>query len=138
MKHHNSFVRLLRLYPVWIVLLAALFIIHSCKKDNKTPPLADPVLNQAKEWYESTYPVAGNSRMLITQNTRPASSGVFNYSQYVKPDWNYAGKYARLGKSVIEMPIDPSVMLGSSLMIQNTGKILNPSANSINSFILLN
>src|SRR5471030_3487983 len=101
MKHHNSFVRLLRLYPVWIVLLAALLIIHSCKKDNKTAPLADPVLNQAKEWYESTYPAAGNSRMLITQSTRPAANGAFNYSQYTKPDWNHAAKYARLGKSVI-------------------------------------
>jgi hypothetical protein len=58
-------------FPLLISLVCTAFIIHSCKKDNKTQPLADPELNQAKTWYESTYPVAGNSRMLITQNTRP-------------------------------------------------------------------
>jgi len=122
-------------FPFIFCLACTAFIIHSCKKDNKTQPLTDPVLNQARAWYESTYPVAGNSRMLITQSTRPAVNGVFNYCQYVKPDWNHASKYARLGKGVIEMPVDPSVKLGSSIMIQNTGKILNPGANSISSFI---
>jgi|GEM_PF-5002040 len=50
MKSH-SLNFLLRLYPLWLVLFAVLLIINSCRKDTKTQPLSDPVLNQAKEWY---------------------------------------------------------------------------------------
>jgi len=76
--------------------------------------------------------------MLVTQNTRPAVNSSFDLSQYIKPDWNHAGKYMRLGKNVIEIPVDPSGKLGSSILIQNTGRILNSKENSISSFILLN
>src|SRR6185437_2427786 len=121
-----------------ICFVFAVIIISSCRKDAKPQPFADPALNQAKSWYESTYPAAGNTRMLITQNTRPAVNGTFDLSQYIKPDWNHAGKYVRLGKDVIELPVDPSAKLGSSILIQNTGRILNSKENSISSFILLN
>ena len=117
---------------------SAALIIHSCKKENKTQSLSDPALNQAKIWYESTYPAAGNARMLVTQNTRPAMSSNFDFSQHIKPDWNHAKKYTRLGKSVIELPVDPSTPLASAIKNQTTGKILNPKENSHNSFVLLN
>jgi len=126
------------LYPLWLVLFAVLLIINSCRKDTKTQPLSDPVLNQAKEWYESTYPLAGSTRMLVTQNTRPVVSSNFDFSQYIKPDWKHAKKYNRLGKNVIELPIDLSAPLASAIKNQTTGKILNPKENSRSSFILLN
>jgi len=76
-------------FAIFTIILAAV-IINSCRKDAKPQPLADPALNQAKTWYESTYPAAGNSRMLIKQNTRPVVNGTFDFTQYIKPDWNHA------------------------------------------------
>src|SRR6185312_3842483 len=84
------------------------------------------------------YPLAGSTRMLVTQNTRPVVSSNFDFSQYIKPDWKHAKKYNRLGKNVIELPIDPSAPLASAIKNQTTGKILNPKENSRSSFILLN
>lgn len=121
-----------------ICFVFAVIIISSCRKDAKPQPLADPALNQAKSWYESTYPAAGNTRMLITQSTRPAVNSIFDFTQYIKPDWNHAKKYNRLGKNVIELPIDPSGKISSAIKNQNTGKILNAKERSKSSFILLN
>jgi len=124
--------------PLVICFICTAFIINSCRKDNKPQSLADPVLNQAKTWYESAYPAAGNTRMRLTQSTRPAVvNSAFDFSQYIKPDWNHAKKYRRQGKDVIELPVDPSGKISSAIKNQTTGKILNPKQNSRNSFILL-
>ncbi|MFI5159142.1 MAG: hypothetical protein ACHQF4_09775 [Sphingobacteriales bacterium] len=131
--------KLKKLSPPLIICFAFIaFVINSCRKDAKTQSLADPALNQAKTWYESTYPVAGNTRMLITRSTMPAVSSNFDFSQHIKPDWNHAKKYTRLGKNVIELPIDPSGKLASAIKNQTTGKVLNSKENSRSSFILLN
>jgi hypothetical protein len=63
--------------PLIICFIFTAIIINSCRKDNKPQPVADTVLNQAKTWYESAYPGAGNTRMLITQNTRPGGKQRF-------------------------------------------------------------
>jgi hypothetical protein len=112
-------------------LLLAIIIIHSCKKDYKNVPLADPAIAQAKVWYESTYPVKSivNGK-LITQST-----GSQDLSQWIKPDWQHSNKYKKLGKDVIEMPIDPSAKFGSAAQI---GAGLTNKAYSRSYFLLLN
>ncbi|MDB5086835.1 MAG: hypothetical protein JWR09_829 [Mucilaginibacter sp.] len=112
-------------------LLLAIIIIHSCKKDNKNVPLADPTIAQAKVWYESTYPVKSIANgKLTTQGT-----GSQDLSQWIKPDWRHSNKYKKLGKDVIEMPIDPSAKFGSAAQI---GAGLTNKAYSRSYFLLLN
>ncbi len=115
----------------FFLILAAL-VIHSCKRDNKNnSPTADAV-SQAKAWYESAYPVSGTTGgTLITQTV----GGTHDLTQWVKPDWQHTVSYARLGKNVIEMPVDPASKFGSTLKIGN--KLLN-KAYSRSYFLLLN
>jgi hypothetical protein len=107
-------------------LLAAIVVVHSCKKDNsssKNQSTTDPSVNLAKQWYESTYPIfARSSNKLSTQST--GLTGVFDFSQHIKPDWAHAASYVRSTDKVVELPIDPSAAFGSSL---STGLTAGPS-----------
>jgi hypothetical protein len=124
---------------ICFVLLCTVLIINSCKKDNtvKTQTaLTNPAVLQAKTWYESTYPVNTGSK-LTTQSVNTTNSGVFDYSQYVKPYWSHAATYSRLNKNVVEIPIDPSVKLGSAFKNQTANQEIYPKENSRSSFLLL-
>ncbi|MGF7077475.1 hypothetical protein [Mucilaginibacter sp. R-33] len=77
-------------------------IIGSCKKDSHvtTPPAANPAaVNEAKSWYEKSYPA--NTKLSV----QAASVGQ-DWSQGVKPDWNNGATYTRFDDEVLEMPID--------------------------------
>ena len=112
-------------------LLLAIIIIHSCKKDNKSTQLTDPAVAQAKVWYENTYPMKSSTNGKLTTQ----STGNQDLSQWIKPDWQRCSKYKKLGKDVIEMPIDPSSKFGSLAHIG--GEVTN-RAYSRSYFLLLN
>lgn len=117
------------------ILLTALFI-HSCKKDNSstTAPKLDPVLAQAKSWYESAYPINNDaSGSLVTH----ATGGSVDLSQHIKPDWQHSTSYKSSDKNVIELPIDPSIKFGSDLKNITANRASNRSYTR-SSFLLLN
>jgi hypothetical protein len=124
-----------------LVFLLAIFIIHSCKKENKFSQLSlTDSVNQAKRWYETTYPVntSINSKLTATQSINTASNSGVDYSQLIKPDWAHAANYKRFNKAVIEMPVDPSAAMTFSLKNKTTGQTVYSKENSKTSFILLN
>jgi hypothetical protein len=41
-------------FKLIIAVVTIALIVDSCRKDNKTT-IANPVVNQAREWYEATY-----------------------------------------------------------------------------------
>ena len=107
--------------------------INSCKKDSNTEQqnkISDPVILQAKGWYENTYPANNNKQ--ATQATTVSK----DLSQIIKPDWQHPASYSRFNKKVIEMPVDPSVKFNSSLKNMTTGQV-SDRANSRSSYILL-
>ena len=123
-----------------VILLGLAFIIHSCKKDNSKAQatITNAAVSAAKAWYESTYPVNANGGKLATQGVNSQNgNGAFDYSQAIKPDWGHASTYTRLGRNVIEMPIDPSGSIYSALAGSATGPGMYPKENSRSSFILL-
>jgi hypothetical protein len=65
-------------------------------------------LQQAKTWYQQVYPQ--NKSSLNTQSIGELYNG--DLSQTFKPDWTKAEQYDRLGKHVIELPLDDAAMLG--------------------------
>jgi hypothetical protein len=81
--------------------------VHTGKESATTP--IDPKLEEAKSWYEKNY-IANSSGQALHTNSTGA-----DLSQKVKPDWQHTATYARLGKDVIEMPIDPNSKFGSIL-----------------------
>jgi hypothetical protein len=122
-----------------MALVGVILIIHSCRKENKlgSLPLTDSV-SKAKTWYESAYPVTtGGSGSLSTLSVN-GSTGNFDYSQHIKPDWEHNASYRRLGKSVIEMPMNPSNKFAAALKNNNTGKVVYMKENTKTSFIILN
>lgn len=97
------------------LLITSVAIIYGCKKEraadkDATPASAD--VSDAKTWFEKTYPIGSNSGQ--TNHTNSTGTG-FDLSQRIKPDWQHTATYARLGKDVIEMPIDPDSKFGSIL-----------------------
>jgi hypothetical protein len=63
-----------------------------------------------KTWFEKTYPIGSGQ----SNHTNSTGTGV-DLSQKIKPDWQHTATYARLGKDVIEMHIDPDSKFGSIL-----------------------
>jgi hypothetical protein len=110
--HKNT---LLKLAAVIMLVITAL-IIHSCRKDSKqtTSPNTNIAVDQARAWYESTYPVSTNANT-PHQTINSISNTQFDFSQHIKPAWKYASNYAKLGKNVIEMPLDSSALLDFNL-----------------------
>ncbi|QHS54493.1 hypothetical protein GWR56_02640 [Mucilaginibacter sp. 14171R-50] len=100
----------------FIALIALCGIIYGCRKEitnSKESTLnTDPAVADAKSWYESTFPVTGGSNQTV--HTNSTGTG-FDLSQWVKPDWQHTATYARLGKDVIEMPVDPDSKFNSIL-----------------------
>jgi hypothetical protein len=99
-----------------IALLCIAVIINSCRKDNSNATITNPVVNAAKAWYESAYPtnITTGKALNLNKNTSIANYNAggmanhFDYTRHIKPDWNHADTYARLGKDVVELPLDPS------------------------------
>ncbi|WP_295796841.1 hypothetical protein [Mucilaginibacter sp.] len=93
-------------------ILAVALIVHSCRKENKHDSPSMPEIAAAKAWYENTYPANGStSGKLLTQS----AGEHHDLSQWIKPDWQHVEMYTRLGKSVIELPIEPSAKFGLTL-----------------------
>ncbi|HEY0245875.1 MAG TPA: hypothetical protein VGC01_09955 [Mucilaginibacter sp.] len=123
-----------------ILLAGAVFIINSCRKDarlGQQQALSDSV-NLAKNWYEKTYPVITAGSGTLTTLSVNSSGGVYDYSQHIKPDWEHSVTYRRLGKSVIELPMDPSNKIQIALKNNNTGAFAYTKENTKTSFIILN
>ena len=126
-KHHRKIILLKLIVP--LILVFAALIIHSCKKDVKSTQPTDIVISQAKVWYESAYPVNSANGKLVTQSLN------HDLSQWIKPDWQHTANYKRLGKNVIEMPIDPGAKFSSALKI---GKSLFNKSYTRSYYLLLN
>lgn len=122
-----------KLYLLLAAACVITFIINSCKKDfNKEQQnnVSDPAIAQAKNWYESTYPV--NASKL---NTQAVNSSNPDWSQRIKPDWQHTASYSRFNKQVIEMPADPSIKFETALLM---GPTKSNKSYSRNYFLLLN
>jgi hypothetical protein len=103
MKSRSSFHVILRLYPLWICLVALTLIIHSCKKDNKVsqPVIPDAIVDQARQWYESNYAKATTRSTVRTQATGTA---VQDWSKTFNPEWAKASKFMQDSLIFIELP----------------------------------
>jgi hypothetical protein len=115
-----------------IAILFIACIINSCKRDSKsTSPMPSDV-DQAKTWYESSYPSSGSTNSSLgTQST----GGSRDLSKLIKPDWQHAASYVSNNKNVIEIPVDPAAKFISTVKIGN--KALN-KAYSRSSYLLIN
>ncbi len=103
MKHLYYPELLFKLSTVFSLMLA-LFILHSCKKDSTYQDIAlneDAI--QAKTWFDNTYPV--NSADNTDLSTFGTGRGG-DWSQHMRPDWQHNNSYKRLGKNVIELPLE--------------------------------
>ncbi|MEO6524193.1 MAG: hypothetical protein ABIN91_21080 [Mucilaginibacter sp.] len=136
MKNHFTKSLIIRA-SVLLSCIALMFIIHSCRKDiSETLDVTNPEIQQAKTWYESTYPQ--NSTSIVKSPITTLSTGVHStngdMSQLIKPDWIHNATYNKLSKDVIEMPLDPSGKF--SFSIKNTLKSYN-KAYTRTSFLIL-
>lgn len=133
MKNHKTNSYLKQPYQTWLIIVTCVaFVLNSCKKDihsDTSSNINNPVVQQAKTWYESAYPV--NSKISI-QSLHDSS----NLSQIIKPDWENANAYARTQQQVLEIPLDAAVQLHSSLKNMNSG-LVTDKAKSRSSFLLL-
>ena len=96
------------------LLITSVAIIYGCKKERAADKEATPAsadVTDAKTWFEKTYPARSSGQ---SNHTNSTGTG-FDLSQRIKPDWQHTATYARLGKDVIEMPIDPDSKFGSIL-----------------------
>jgi hypothetical protein len=136
----------LKFYYVFaFLLIVAVITIYSCRKDNGSPgqTINDPVINQAKAWYEQTYAPASKpniTRSIIRQsNSNLQANKAFNYSQFIKPDWQHGTSYRRFNAGVVELPIDPlSSKIGTGLSNFPNGSAVYNSKYSRSSFLILN
>ncbi|MEZ2336749.1 hypothetical protein AB6735_13995 [Mucilaginibacter sp. RCC_168] len=91
-------------------------IINSCKKDSHTAQqntITNPVVAEAKSWYESTYP-SGTGKLNIQ-----STATHFDFSLATKPDWNHAATYTRFDDNVFEMPFDAAASAKIALGLKN-------------------
>ena len=89
-----------------LILVATITVIHSCKKDKqeKLPvnTLTDPIISQAKAWYDSVYAAVNNNSKLATQSVGQKST--HDWSKRFFPDWAKANTYIAGGITYIELP----------------------------------
>jgi len=109
----NKFV-LKRTFVLIIALIAA---IYGCRKEiakNSEATIlniTDPKVAEAKSWYENAYPNRGTKGQALHTN----GTAETDISQVVKPYWQQAERYERLGKEVIEIPVDSAAKFGLAL-----------------------
>jgi hypothetical protein len=129
-KHFNA-----RFLMICCVILCVAIIIHSCKKDSSVS--ADAAINDAKSWYESTYPSNNLSKNFSVLNKNGNTNNT-DFTQHIKPDWNHGSFYNRLSKNTIELPVDPSGNISGELKSSSSGIVQYKKSNSKTSFLLLN
>lgn len=118
-----------------LILVAVIFIIHSCKKDsgiNNNASLGDPVVLAAKSWYNGAYPVIANN----SKGTNSLSNN-HDFSQRIKPDWAHPSNYKRFNQDVIELPLDPSNKFAAALLNNATKQVPYTKKSTKASFLLL-
>ena len=116
----------------------AVIVINSCKKDfnkDQQNAVTDPTVLQAKNWYESAYPVNKNSKLSLQSL---ATSADKDYSQFVKPDWSQAKTYTRFDQKVIEMPVDPSAKIAFTWFNATNNHVFYKKEYSRSYYLLLN
>ncbi|HEY4326246.1 MAG TPA: hypothetical protein VGN20_19830 [Mucilaginibacter sp.] len=140
----------IRLIVSGIIILFTALIIHSCKKDTSLTDITDPNVKLAKAWYESAYPVNAGSKLnyqsnyAVTSNGKPiaqnlnAANNLFDFSQFIKPDWLHASSYTRFNDQVIEIPVDPAHKIATALSNTSGGVVVYKKQFSRSTFLLLN
>lgn len=121
-----------------ILLTLSLFLINSCRKDEKTTQQTalTPDVSAAKSWYEGAYPA-------ITGEDKKSTSALhtkgtyLDLSQFIEPDWQHSVSYVKQSKGVIELPIDPGNKINSTLKNIVNNNTYADKANSRSSFIFL-
>jgi hypothetical protein len=123
-----------------LLLTATTFIINSCKKNIATAPITDSKVLQAKAWYESTFPVAVNSKnnQLITQAVGTVSTIDLDYTQLFAPYWDKYADYVRDTKEVVEVPIEPSAAFATALSNMPGSGAVYKKEYSRTSFLIIN
>jgi len=132
--------KLYRLFVFFPLLLIGLNY-YSCRKDSKSASTTtDPVILQAKSWYESTYPASGanTNNSLITQSSNSTTGSAFNFTQHIKPDWGHTTSYTRLNDKVIEMPLDSGAKYNFGLKNQTANKLYANLKYSSSYYLVLN
>jgi hypothetical protein len=127
-----------RLLILGVALFGVALIINSCRKDSKVI-IGKPTItvSDAQAWYESTYTTTvTGGRNFRAFNT--GTAGTTDFSQQIKPDWKNAALYTRLGKNVVELPIDPSVSFATELNNAATNKTFSNKKYNRSYFVLLN
>ncbi|WP_419700712.1 hypothetical protein [Mucilaginibacter sp. NFX135] len=122
-----------KVYLLFVAACLVAIVINSCKKDSRTDQqnaVSDPVIAQAKNWYERTYPVSENK--VNTQSTTNA-----DLSQLIKPDWQHTVNYKRSDQPVLEIPLELSVKFVSALKNMTTSSFVYSKDYSRSSFLLL-
>jgi hypothetical protein len=129
----------IKLPPVIFIFFLLLFYC-ACRKDSKTTTQTstNTTVLQAKQWYESLYPVNVNTQKSITQGIKRSGSSLLDFSQFILPDWTHAVTYTRLGEQVIEMPIDSSTFYGFDFKNATANKIYSNRKYNRSFFVLLN
>ncbi len=97
----------------------------------------NPVISDAQTWYENEYPgnpVSGSTSILGLKST---GNGPVDFTQKIKPDWKHFANYKRLGKDVIEMPIDPKYNMGAEFKNMTAGTVYSDKKYNRTSFLLL-
>jgi hypothetical protein len=99
-----------------VLMLLTLIAINSCRKNTtSSSDLNNQEISLAKKWYENTYP-AGSSKGMVMANSIEKNT-IPDMSQIITPDWGEADGYTRLGKNVIEIPMDGSVNWQTDLQV---------------------
>lgn len=87
------------------VLIIAVLIIHSCKKDKleqaKAINTINPAISQAKQWYDSTFTSASSNSK---QSTQSVGSRYRDWSKKFLPYWAGASIFSQDGLTFIELP----------------------------------
>jgi hypothetical protein len=133
MKKPKQFLQ--KIFALMFVFVIAV-IIYSCKRDTqsvKNVEISDPLIFQAKNWYESNYPTNGSP--LSTQSVNHEA----DFSQFIKPDWKRGRTYKRFDDDVIEMPLDASLSAKMAVGLKSdaSGEPGYNASLSTSSFLLL-
>ena len=118
-----------------LFLLITAFIVHSCRKNSVGDGPSTVDVSSAKSWYESTYPVKQNLKLMDVSTAGQTTNG--DFSQIIKPDWGNSFSYSRFGSHVIELPLDTIVKLGIAFDKPATGDYDMDKNASKNSFLII-
>ena len=125
-----------------LITICSILVIHSCKKDKpeqQTPAITDPLIAQARQWYESTYPVHSGTNVssrLATQSV--GTNTAFDLTQAIKPNWLRGVRYSKLNQDVIQLPVDSPASVNFDLKNMSAGTIYSDKKYSRTYFLIMN